>query len=541
MWRSVAARFKACYQTPARLNLLVALWVTLSCNLIFFKKLYWLNPAASIGFMLASVLLVWAYLNLVLQLLCWGKLGKPLLSLFMLLSTSAAYCMYSFGVGIDVGQVQNLLETDLKEATALFSLGALVFFAAVLFPALYLIWSAPNQQTLGQNLRGQSLSVLLSIAVIGLVAAIYYVDYASLFRENRTLRDYLAPHNVMNGLKKYYQQHQPLQVVPFQHYATDAQRRSPEVQTKPTLMVVVLGETARAESFGLGGYPRNTTPQLSQRQVLYFDQVSACGTSTAASVPCLFSGMQRAEYDDTLAKHREGLLDILQRVGYQVAWIDNNSGCKGACDRVSSVALLEAAKPTWCAGRDYCLDEILVETLADYLSRQPVADRVIVLHQIGSHGPSYYQRYPQQMTTFKPTCDSNAIQNCDRQALINSYDNSIVYTDHVLSRLIDQLATDTRYQSSLLYLSDHGESTGENGLYLHGAPYVFAPSQQTHVPMLAWFSSEFTRQHSEKIRCLRQKQHAKLSHDYFFHTVLGLSQVNTTAKVARLDLTECPN
>ena len=105
----------------------------------------------------------------------------------------------------------------------------------------------------------------------------------------------------------------------------------------------MLGETARAESFSKW-VCKNTNPELSKQDIFNFSQVSSCGTATAVSVPCMFSGMPRVDYDEQLASHREGLLDIAKRAGYQVTWIDNNSGCKGACDRVEQYQIPENLK-----------------------------------------------------------------------------------------------------------------------------------------------------------------------------------------------------
>ncbi len=540
MWHAILNLNHQLRNSSARLCGLIALWITLTCNLPFFEKISALNPDTSALFIIATFVLLWAYLNLFLQLICWRVLTKPLLLIMLFVSTSTAYCIYTFGVGIDVGQVQNLMETDLKESTSLFTFGTVLFYAVVFFPAVYWVWSAPRDtRQIWPKLRDKLLAILFSLIAIGAVAGLYYANYAATFRENRELRDYVTPHNFIAGLQKYYKQHQPMTVVPFTTYGTDAKHTPTLSNQKPKLLVFVLGETARAESFSLGGYARNTNPKLSQQDITYFDQVSSCGTATATSLPCIFSGMQRSDYDATVAKNREGLLDIAQRAGYAVTWIDNQSGCKGVCDRVQTAPLLEAVKPKWCTDRDYCLDGILVDTLQDFLQQQPLQDRLVVLHQIGSHGPSYYQRYPRDSAPFMPDCATNAIQTCDKQALVNSYDNSIAYTDQVLSGLIDQLAQDDRYQSSLVYVSDHGESTGEAGLYLHGAPYMFAPSQQTHVPMLAWFSPAFAAAHADQLHCMQQQKHAQLSHDNIFHSILGLLDIQTTVKNSALDLSDC--
>jgi lipid A ethanolaminephosphotransferase len=348
----------------------------------------------------------------------------------------------------------------------------------------------------------------------------------------------VTPHNSIGGLVRYWNRHAKLKPLPLVMYGIDAHRtaQAPPPHALPTLMVLVVGETARAESFGLGGYARNTTPALAARHVTYFSQTSSCGTATAVSVPCMFSGMTRHKYDADLAKHREGLLDVLKRAGYAVTWIDNNSGCKGACDRVDNLAPLASKRAQWCEGNE-CLDGLLDDSIADFLAHAPVQDRVIVLHQAGSHGPAYYKRYAPAFKRFSPTCDTNAIQGCPRAALINTYDNSIAYTDHILASLIDQLqGQSSRYQSMMWYVSDHGESTGEHGLYLHGAPYLFAPSQQTHVPMLTWLSAQFQASHPKLLGCLNAEKDQTTSQDNLFHTLLGLLSVESQVKDPALDL-----
>jgi len=131
-------------------------------------------------------------------------------------------------------------------------------------------------------------------------------------------------------------------------------------------------------------------------------------------------------------------------------------------------------------------------------------DGIIVLHQMGSHGPAYYRRYPPQFRQFTPTCDSNQIQDCDHQALINTYDNTLLYSDDMIGRTIDKLeALSDRFNVALIYLSDHGESLGEHGMYLHGAPYLFAPSQQTHIPLLLWMSEDYAKTFGIDEACLR--------------------------------------
>ncbi|TDA53942.1 phosphoethanolamine transferase, partial [Acinetobacter baumannii] len=233
-----------------------------------------------------------------------------------------------------------------------------------------------------------------------------------------------------------------------------------------------------------------------------------------------------------------GLLDIAKRAGYQVTWIDNNSGCKGACDRVEQYQIPENLKKKWCKDGE-CYDDILIDSLKQYLATIAKDDdrpRLIVLHQVGSHGPAYYKRAPEAYQPFKPTCDTNAIQGCSQTELLNSYDNTIVYTDHVLSQMINTLKEISKYQTGLWYLSDHGESTGEHGLYLHGSPYAIAPSQQTHVPMIMWFSESWKQHNLAQVNCLSQQTKQKLSQDNLFPSLLSLLDVKTQVINPQLDM-----
>jgi lipid A ethanolaminephosphotransferase len=188
-----------------------------------------------------------------------------------------------------------------------------------------------------------------------------------------------------------------------------------------------------------------------------------------------------------------------------------------------------------CRG-DECYDEILLHGLQDYLDRQH-RDTVIVLHMKGSHGPAYFKRYPSAFEFFTPACASIQLDRCSRQEIVNAYDNTLRYTDHVLSQTIDLLrANAQRFDTAMLYVSDHGESLGENGLYLHGLPYAFAPQEQTHVPMLLWFSDGLRQRLGIDAACLSAHQHTPLSHHFIFHSILGLSNVQTAIYRPELDL-----
>ena len=521
-------------------NAVIALWLVLTANLGFFQRLWQLTPQTGLmagAFFAVNVLLLLLLLVLALNLLTWRWLARPVQGFILLAAALTAYFIDSFGTGIDRGQIQNLMETDWREARDLmtFHFGWRVTLFGLL--PLFWLWMRPvHHEPFWPMLKAKLAWSGGSLALILALGLAFYGSFAPFYREHRELKNCMTPINSIGGLVSYLRKHYQPVARPVQPWGTDARRDPPPAGQKPTLLVLVVGETARAQSFGLNGSQPDTTPELARRGVVNYTQTSSCGTATAVSVPCLFSGMPRSDYDPDTAKTRQGLLDILQRAGYRVSWFDNNSGCKGACDRIENVPLLAERRPQWCRDNE-CQDGLLVDTLAQWLPVQPVQDRVVVLHQMGSHGPAYYRRYPDQFRRFTPTCDTNEIQKCERQHLINTYNNTILYTDHVLAQLIDQLAADPRYQSALWYVSDHGESTGEKGLYLHGAPYLFAPAEQTRVPMVTWLSADFKASHPRLDACLRAQATQPTSHDHLFHSLLGLLNVQTVVKNPALDLT----
>ena len=304
---------------------------------------------------------------------------------------------------------------------------------------------------------------------------------------------------------------------------------------KPDLLVVVLGETARSMNFSLNGYPRDTNPELAKRPVVSFRQVESCGTSTAVSVPCMFSLMTRDNYNDDQANYQSNVLDVLQQAGISVLWRDNNSGCKGVCERVPHEDADQFNPGRDCRGEE-CFDEQMLTGLEQWLGQQ-AGSAVIVLHQKGSHGPAYYKRVPEPFNHFTPVCDSNQLQSCTQATITNAYDNSIRYTDQLLSRVIDFLQQqDSQFNTAMLYVSDHGESLGENNIYLHGMPWMIAPEEQKRVPLITWLSDDFQQSHQLPTSCLKSRRDTPLSHDYLTHSLLGLMQVSTRVYAPELDM-----
>ena len=516
-------------------NLIVAIWLGLCLNFEFLQKVQSLTPYQGLKaqlFIVATGFILIAIYNFLLQILDWKWTAKFFSIVLVFIGGFSAYFVSSLGAVISPDQIQNIAQTDPAEAGDLFSLQLVIwtiFF--VVLPIILILWIRIKPEKLLKTIALKGANIVGSFVLIAGLLFLFYVDYAAIFREHRDLKGMISPQNTIASTFSYFHKKAPKKNLPLIRYGEDAHLVE-GIATKlpPKLMVLVVGETARAESFSLNGYAKNTNAELSkQASLINYTQVSSCGTATAVSLPCMFSGMPRKDYDEQLASHREGLLDIAQRAGYKVTWIDNNSGCKGACDRVEKFIIPETLKQKWCEG-DECQDGLLVDSLNLYLSQLPKNDtqpHLIVLHQIGSHGPAYYKRTPKEFQKFKPTCDTNAIQGCSQASLINSYDNTIVYTDHVLNQMIESLKMQNNYRTGFWYLSDHGESTGEHGMYLHGSPYAIAPSQQTHVPMIMWFSDQWKNASEKQINCLAQQKATTLSQDNLFPSMLSLLNIQT--------------
>jgi lipid A ethanolaminephosphotransferase len=243
----------------------------------------------------------------------------------------------------------------------------------------------------------------------------------------------------------------------------------------------------------------------------------------------------RRDYDEATIRGNESLLHVLARAGVGVTWRDNQSGCKGVCEGLPTQTVLNINPPGLCQdGR--CLDEGLLHGLPDML-RQARGNQLLVLHQLGNHGPSYFRRYPPTFARFLPECRSDDLRTCSREEIVNAYDNALLYTDEVLARLIKALqAQADTLDSALLYVSDHGESLGESNLFLHGIPYAIAPDVQKQVPMVMWFSAGFAQSRALDLGCLKARAAIPAAHDHLFHTVLGLLDVSTSLYQPAWDL-----
>lgn len=492
------------------------------------------------GFGIAILALVAAFLTLVLSLFaCCRHLFKPVLILFLVGAAASGYFMDVYGVVIDDTMLRNVAQTDAGEAGELLGWGLLgrVFVAGIL-PAVLVALTPLRRGPFWREALSRVATPLFCLAVMAGAVVPFYKDFALLVRNHRELRYLVNPTYPIWALSQYAiataKADDDGVVEPLGMDAT--RQEGATVPRRNSAVILVVGETARADHFSLNGYGRDTNPELAAVPgVVSFRDVSACGTSTAVSLPCMFSVLGRDSYDHDRAAATENLLDVVTHAGVTVLWLENNSGCKGVCERIPTRHPDSAALPEVCTEGD-CFDEALLHGLDRHLSAAD-GDVLVVLHQQGSHGPAYHKRYPAGFRRFLPECASNTPRDCSRAAIVNSYDNSILYTDHVLAKAIEVLrAHDAEYDSALLYVSDHGESLGENGVYLHGFPYALAPRAQTHVPFLMWLSPAFRAAAGLDAGCVDARSRQPLSHDNLFDTMLGLFSIRTRVYTPTRDI-----
>lgn len=464
-----------------------------------------------------------------------GKAFKPLLAVVLILASITSYYMDAYGTVFDNDMILNVVETTVNEALELFNAG--IFLHVLVFgilPASLLFLVRRKQKTFLKEFYNRAVAVVAVVCIAALSIYFSYKDFSFVFRENREISFYVNPVYPIRAAYRFTAKKIRNSNRQFLTVFSDA--HSIERKTKGNnILIMVVGETARASNFHLNGYLRNTTPELEKFNIVNFKNVSSCGTATGASLPCMFSDLSHDNFDVDDAKNRQNLLDALSIAGLQVLWRENNPDCKGICDRIEVHQITDIYTDELCKD-GLCYDEVLFNGLDEYVKKLH-GDAVIVLHAQGSHGPAYYRRYPEKFKKFMPECNSASVQDCSDEEIVNAYDNTILYTDFILSEIIKYLKTspDTK-NSAMLYVSDHGESLGENGIYLHGMPYYMASEYQTHIPMLAWFSKDFAENKQLDLACLNEKTDEVLSHDNIIHSVLGIMDVTSGLYNVDLDM-----
>lgn len=518
-------------------NFLITIYFLLICNKTMLVYVYNVNFESSIKeffFKTSFVLLLFSVLSLFVSLLYLSKIPKWWVLVISFVSLFTDYFMLNYKVLIDDTLFESAVETSSTEALQYLNLGFFIYILLLMMPVTWLI--IKNDYKV-QSFRPRAWIFLqqlsMSLGIVLLVAFVFYKDYASFFRNHRSIRHMVNPINFIYQGSAYLNSGRKSRAMKFIKISDDA---SLAYKERPLKIVFVLGETARGTNFSLNGYTRDTDALIAHEKNLYnFTHVKSCGTATATSVPCLFSHFNRTNYEQIRANHTENIADIFKHVGFKSSWADNNTGCKGVCDRITSLSLEKYRTKANCNGGG-CFDKVLDDVLEESLDDSKPINKILYLHMLGSHGPTYYLRYPKEFEKYKPTCETSNLTNCSFEQIVNTYDNTIYYTNYVLSIMIKKLKTFKNHDVALIYISDHGESLGEHGVYLHSLPYFIAPNQQKTIPFILWTTEDFFKARPHEMANLVKRKNCKITHDNIFHSMLGLGQIKSSSKDESLDI-----
>ena len=510
--------------TRPQLLLATSLFILAISNQRFFSTVLAIYPLQQNGLFIASLVITLFSLTAFVALLLSSVLPVRVVATLLLITAAmSSYFADQFGTVIDTTMLQNALQTDSSEAADLLTWGfAQRLILVGLIPAVFVWRCKLIKRPPLRELRWHGQTMLTCLAMVALMVGSFSSQYASFFREHKPVRYYANPLYPMYSVVKLSLDSSPGDTVNHLVVTTAPDATIPADHPGHELIIMVVGETARADRLSLNGYSRKTNPRLEQiPNIVSYSNVSACGTSTAVSVPCMFAERGRKTFDGKQAGYQENALDILARAGVSVLWRDNNSDSKGVATRVPYQDFKSPATNPVCDSE--CRDVGMLSGLQQYIDAQ-TGDILIVLHQMGNHGPAYFKRYPEEFEVFTPACRSAELAECSSVEINNAYDNAIRYTDHFLAEVITLLqANDARFETAMLYVSDHGESLGEKGLYLHGLPYFFAPEEQTHVPIVLWASDNS----SINLASAMRQKNAAHSHDDVYASLLKAFEVES--------------
>lgn len=510
-----------------KFNLAFSAFLLIAYNLPFAKKLWLIEP--SVLFVLCGMLCAFLLFCISTTILFNKYTAKTLAVLLCIINAFVLYFMNTYNTPIDKVMLLNVVQTDIYEVQDLLSTGMLAYFLLLgLLPSCLIFKTQINYKNFKQELLN-SLKIIIGSAILcGIIMLSGYKTTDNVFRNHRDMKYYLSPINYIGAslsvAKMRRKSNHPFVVV-----APDAELNKYWKNNKKNLFVFVVGETARAANFSLGGYTRPTNAPLNKHlaDIVYYPDTTACGTSTAVSLPCMFSAFGREDYKIGTEEYTENMLDILSKSGYKVLWRENNTGCKNNCDRVEI--------EDFCTKKT-CFDEILLTNFAEKV-RQNDGNTFVVMHQTGSHGPAYFEHYPKETEQWKPVCTTENLSSCSKEELINVYDNTVYYTSIFLSKIMDELnKLSDEYNVALIYASDHGESLGEDGIYLHAQPYDTAPDYQKDIPMLIWLPNDSAKAFGIDMACLKKAAKSPHSHDNLFHSALGLAGIKTNIYKQDLDI-----
>ncbi len=515
---------------------MTVIFITIFDNYTFFTnilKIYPIEPS-NLGFQISLVLLLIALNTLIFTLLSSKYTTKLILIIVVIVSSLTNYFMNSYQVIIDDDMIRNMMQTSLNESMDLLTIKQVLYFMLLgILPSYFIYKSNIEYRGLKKELISKVKTIFLSLLIIAASLMIFSKHYTSFFREHKPLRYSVNPTYWIYSIGKYINLTFSSGEIIVKPIGLDAKITRNGEQNKIVIMVV--GEAARADHFSLNGYDKETNPLLKKEDIINFSNMYSCGTSTAQSVPCMFSIFGRDDFSYKKGISNENVLDVLNHTKeISILWRDNNSDSKGVALRVP-YQNYKSSKNNTISTDGEPRDVGMLVGLDEYIEKNSDKDILIVLHQMGNHGPAYYKRYTKDYEKFKPVCKTNQLERCSKEEISNAYDNAILYTDYFLSETINFLKKyDKTYKTAMIYMSDHGESLGENGVYLHGLPYFMAPDAQIHIGALMWFGDEISK--DMDIQKIKQNRDKEYTQDNLFHILLGIFEVQTEVYDKDMDI-----
>ncbi len=517
-------------RTTSALIIGISLFIVLIDNASFFRHVVEVYPFNNTyaPFVISLGFVCFLFLVLFLALFSWRYTTKPLLIFMLIVAAIENYFMETYNILIDRTMIENIVHTDVRETLDLMSWR--LFAYLILFGLLpsYFVYKTPLVYNgFKRELASKITLIVGSIVLMFFVMLPFSKHYTSFFREHKILRAYTNPNHGLYSLGVYIKERIKDKNTPLRQIGLDAKI---EKREKRKVVIMIVGEAARADHFSLNGYEKETNPLLKKEEIINFENMYSCGTTTAVSVPCMFSIYNRCEYDSSKGHYTENVLDVLSHAGVEVLWRDNNSNSKGVANRVKYEHYKKPKNNPICKGE--CRDVGMLVGLDKVIEESP-KDIMIVLHQMGNHGPAYYKRYPKEFERFVPTCKTNQLESCSEEEIANAYDNALLYTDYFLSQTIQLLKRyENTIDTAMFYISDHGESLGEGGFYLHGLPYFIAPDTQKHVASVLWLGENFPM---DRVK-LKKNISCEFTQDNLFSTLLGLFDVQTEVYNEKMDI-----
>lgn len=425
--------------------------------------------------------------------------GKILLVLFFIINAVAVYFINTYSVIIDESMIGNVLNTNYSESSSFFSIKLVLYVVFLgILPSIFIIKAKIITVTVKKFLVSISLTLLFLLTLAFANAS----NWLWIDKNSKTLGGLAMPWSYAVNIPLFYI---------HQFKKNEKEILLPDATIKDnqkSVVILVIGESARSENFSLYGYPKNTNPLLSKIPNVSHFNATSDATYTTAGIKSI------VEHENTDELY-EILPNYLYRNNVDVIWRTTNWGEPPV--HIKNYQNREALMPN-CKGDGCDYDGILLSGLKEQILASKKNKILIVLHTSTSHGPTYSKKYPAQFEIFKPVCNSVELGNCSHTELVNAYDNTIVYTDYLLANVIEDLKQLQEYKSAMIFVSDHGESLGENNLYMHGLPRSIAPKQQYEIPFIVWTSDNSARQ---------MKPNKILTQNYVFHSVLNFLNIQS--------------